>query len=510
MSTITKSSPKGNLTKFLEKIPGIISWILILAPIWAAYLFPNEYGIILLCFIVFLVMKSIRNLVNFIISYLKIKKKSEADVFSEIKNNPDFAKLKHFVIIPFANEPISVLEPTILGLKLQNYDKNNIYICLTSEAKYPNGEIIANELISKYKNEFGGMYSSVHTLQLNEVVGKAANMLNGAKFCENIIENGEFDKDFITMTSCDCDSIFPSNYFALLAEKYLFEPDRYTIFWAGAMGYIANYWDLKYFSRILNSHFTYYNISLLERGWFRFVQVSTYSASYRLFKSIGFYSPDVVPEDFHTFFKALYMYGSKVRCEALNCVISSDASEGVGFVNTFVNQFKQVQRWAYGVSDHPYIIINTIKSWGNSKFTFYDKVYISFRSINVMIDMQLWPTYGFILGIGFYLVTILNPSLLNSAFWWRVPDLVSKLWIIGSMYYVVAYAISFKIRPPLDQEKFKGSYRQFYLIADTAIELIYWALFPIISFCLAILPGLVAHTRLMFGQYLEYWVTEKK
>jgi len=456
-------------------------------------------------------MKSIRNLIYFILSYIKINDAKKVNLDASLLKNPEFNNLKHFVIIPYANESLEVLLPTIKGLAEQEYELKNIYVCLTSEAKYPNGELIAKELILKYSSVFGGIWNTVHHLSVGEVVGKSANMLNGARFCDNKIKEIRLDENLITFTSCDCDSVFPPNYFALLASKYLHEPNRYTVFWAGAMGYISNYWDLKYFSRVLNSHFTYYNISLLERSWFRFVQVSTYSASYRLFKSIDFYSPDVVPEDFHTFFKALFKYGSKVRCESLPCVISSDASEGNGIWGTIVNQYKQVQRWAYGVADYPYIVINIFKSLRNDEFSFKDKAYIIFRSVNVLIDLQLWPTYGFVLGIGFYLVLILNPSLNNSAFWWRVPDLVSRLWIVASSYYLVAYVISFNIRPEISHKTFKSNFnRTWFLISDTFIELFFWTLFPFISFTLAILPGLDAHTRLMFGKYLEYWVTEKK
>ena len=40
-------------------------------------------------------------------------------------------------------------------------------------------------------------------------------------------------------------------------------------------------------------------------------------------------------------------------------------------------------------------------------------------------------------------------------------------------------------------------------------ELLGWPLLPVIGFFLGALPGIDAHTRLMFGKYLEYRVTEK-
>jgi hypothetical protein len=41
------------------------------------------------------------------------------------------------------------------------------------------------------------------------------------------------------------------------------------------------------------------------------------------------------------------------------------------------------------------------------------------------------------------------------------------------------------------------------------LRLAEWCLMPAVGIALSALPGLVAHTRLLFGRYLEYKVTEK-
>lgn len=511
MSQITKASPKSWKVKLLEKFPGIVAWILVTSPVWAAFLFPNQYGVILLCFIVYLVMKSLRNLIYFVLGYLKIQDSKVRDWNAELNILKNSDELKHIVIVPYANESLEVLLPTMEGFATQNYDLKKLYICLTSEMKFPVGLEIANKLKEKYDGVFGGIWITQHTLKAGEIVGKAANMLNGALYCKSIVEENNWNEEFLTMTSCDCDSIFPPNYFSMLSYNFLLENDRYTIFWSGAMGYIANYWDLKFFTRIVNSQFTYYNIGKFERSQLRFVQISTYTASYKLFKDIGFYTPDVVPEDFHTFFKALFKFGKKVRCEGLPCIIGSDAAIGMGVIGTVKNQYKQVQRWAYGVSDFPYMVINMFKSFRNSDFDFGDKLYILFRVFNVLVDMELWPTAGFVLLIGFYLVLIFNPDLSNNSFWWRVPSIISSLWGVASLYFIVSYAVFLNIRPPLSTHRtFKSNFdKRVFVMMDTVIELFFVAITPLITLILVVLPALDAHTRLIFGKYLEYWVTEK-
>jgi hypothetical protein len=41
------------------------------------------------------------------------------------------------------------------------------------------------------------------------------------------------------------------------------------------------------------------------------------------------------------------------------------------------------------------------------------------------------------------------------------------------------------------------------------LHLLEWVLMPAVGIGLSALPGLVAHTRLLFGRYLRYKVTEK-
>ncbi len=499
---------KDFTTLLLEKIPGAISWIIILSPLWAAWLIPSEYGIFLLSFIVFLVIKSLKNLIYFIINYSRIYDDGKVDWVVRNRNLINYDKVIHIVIVPFAKEGYDVLYSTVKALSEQIVDKERIILCLTSEAKFPEGDQISLRLKEEFGQNFFHVWNTVHTLKVGEVVGKSANMLNGAHYVQNKIQELGLNEDYITLTSCDCDSLFPNHYFSMLTNKFLASDDRYTIFWAGALAFIENFWKLPYFSRVLASHFTYNNVSILGREWFRFVQISTYSASYRLFKSIGFYSPDVIPEDFHTFFKALYLNGIATRCAPMYLLINSDAAEGRGYVDTFVNQYKQVQRWAYGVSDFPFIFKNTVNYLKNRNYSLRSKLYVFSRSFSVALDHQLWPTYGILLGIGFTFVFIFNPDLTRDAFWWRLPAVTSILWTIASVYYVSAFLISFNIRPRLTDKPFR-KYWKWYLY-DVIAEIINWVLFPFIAFFLAVLPAIDAHTRLMFGKYLEYWITEKK
>jgi len=61
------------------------------------------------------------------------------------------------------------------------------------------------------------------------------------------------------------------------------------------------------------------------------------------------------------FFKALFIHRDKVMTVPINLKNLSDAAESIGHTGTIKNQYEQVKRWAWGVSDDGWMIINLFK-----------------------------------------------------------------------------------------------------------------------------------------------------
>jgi hypothetical protein len=61
--------------------------------------------------------------------------------------------------------------------------------------------------------------------------------------------------------------------------------------------------------------------------------------------------------------------------------------------------------------------------------------------------------------------------------------------------------LNFKLRPKREGKRIP--------IISPVLEVLEFALMPVIGFFFSALPGLDAHTRLMLGKYIEYRVTEK-
>jgi hypothetical protein len=112
----------------------------------------------------------------------------------------------------------------------------------------------------------------------------------------------------------------------------------------------------------------------------------------------------------------------------------------------------------------------------------------------------MWPSPWFLLSLGGLVPALLNPSYAHSALGLWQSGLASA--ILGTCLpcLLIVILIDWRLRPQHPQGE------------DPIDVLIGWAAFallPVIGLLLCALPALDAHTRLLFGRYLEYRVTEK-
>jgi len=172
----------------------------------------------------------------------------------------------------------------------------------------------------------------------------------------------------------------------------------------------------------------------------------------------------------------------------------ADAAESTSFWKTFKNQYEQIKRWAWGVSDDPWIIKNYFLTPG---IPFWDK---TMRLIGVLWAHFSWPINWFIITIGLTLPSLLNPAFARTALGYSVPKLSSFVLTLALIFLVVMIIIDSFYKPKKAEKM--PRWRMFLYPLE-------FILMPIAGFFFTALPGLDAHTRLMLGKYLEYRVTEK-
>lgn len=449
----------------------------------------------ILIFDVFWVWKGFSLTLAAIVSHLRIKASERLDWMKEVKGFGDWQKVRHIVLIMVANESVETFKRTVEALTRQTFPLKQIGVVIATEERFPKGTIEAENLRRTLGSKFGAYLVTVHPGSIaGEVKGKSANEAWAAKEAKRkLIDEKGWNIEYATITSNDADAILHPQYFAYLTFKFLDDPHRYERFWQPAIVFYNNIWRIPAITRIINVFSNVWQIGLLVRKD-RLINFSNYTASLKMVDEIGYWDTDVIPEDYRIFFKAFFKLEGRVEVEPIFLPSSADAAQSTSTWKTLVNEYEQKKRWAWGVSDLPLFIEMYLKQ---PRVSFINKTLRIFR---VMTDHLLWPVNWFIITVGVFIVTLVNPDFKRTTLGFMLPQMSSGILTITLLFLVVLLIIEFGHRPkrPKDVPKWRALITPFEFI-----------LMPISGFFFNALPGLDAHTRLMLGKYIEYRVTEK-
>jgi hypothetical protein len=254
-----------------------------------------------------------------------------------------------------------------------------------------------------------------------------------------------------------------------------------------------NIWKVPAPIRVLASVFSVNQMFILMRSD-RLVNFSTYSVSLSMIHNIGYWDTDVIPEDYRLFFKAYFALKGQLEVTPIFIPVYADAAESHSYWASLKNQYEQIKRWAWGVSDDAYII----KQWILAENTpFFDK---SVRVLKTIEDHFLWPVNWFAVTIGAMLPPLLNQQFNRTILGKTLPQVSSTILTISLISLLVIFIIDMRSRPPRPNKA---------NILQRLAQPLEFILLPVIGFFFSALPGIDAHTRLMLGKYIEYKVTEK-
>lgn len=400
--------------------------------------------------------------------------------------------IHHVLIIPEWKEPMNVLEDTIERIAAQNFPLNQISVVLATEARDPEAEETIRILTEKYGSLFKHFWATKHPLTEGEIVGKSSNMAYAGRWVEQALLQEGYDLKKVTITSCDADSLLPQSYYSYVTYKFITDREREYHFYHGAMLYYTNFWEIPFPIRMVVTFSSIWNLSHLVKQ--SLLPLSTYTLALDSVRRAGYWSVDVIPEDYHIFFKTFFALGEKVRVIPIFLPIYSSAPQSDTYFKTLKSQYSQMKRWAWGISDDPYIIRESFK---HREISFFAKFYNIFRPLE---DHIFWPVNWFIITIGANLPVLFNKKFAETALGFHLPGISQFILTIclGALFIVII--IESKVRP---KSRIPWPWWKKPLL------LLQWFTLPIVTLLLSALPGLDAHTRLLLGKRLEYKVTEK-
>jgi hypothetical protein len=159
-----------------------------------------------------------------------------------------------------------------------------------------------------------------------------------------------------------------------------------------------------------------------------------------------------------------------------------------------LSHYRQARRWAWGVSDIPYLIFQGVRQWRPGMLPRY------VQAAHYAHEHWLWPSHWFLLVGSFNLLPFLAPTFAASEVGLELAALSSAAYTACLPGLLLLMWLNWQLRPP-------GSPRR---VGDAVAFLGSWACLPVVGFALVALPAVDAHTRLLLGRYLRYQVTEKQ
>jgi hypothetical protein len=487
----------------LEMLPGTLTWVLILFPLWGAFFIPKIVAYFTIAFLVYWLYRSCQSAVLGIKGYLKIRYSERANwrkKYFQDKNKDSLSweQIKHIVIIPNYNESVTVLSKSLEALANQkdiNLKQMVVVLAMEERANKPHEK--ATQLLEQFKDKFGSLTAIFHPDGIiGEVKGKASNETWAAKEIKKIlVDQQKNDIKKITITSCDADTHFHPQYFSALNYHFGFNSQRYYRFWQSPICWHNNYWKVPAPIRITGTLSNSGYLASIQEPDGLFFNYSSYSTSLYLLDKVGYWDVDIVPEDWHIFLQSFFHEKGKVEVEPIFLPTSVDAPEGKTYFSALKSRYEQCKRHAWGATDIPYAVKQAINHPEIPLLTRFFRVY------KVIETHLIWSTNWFILTLGAWLPALINPFFKQTALSYNLPKISQWILTVCLLFLIVMIFIDRAIRPKTTKQELS---RWFGLW-----ETIQWVLMPIAALFMSVLPAIDSQTRLMIGKRLEYRVTEK-
>ncbi|HRV76070.1 MAG TPA: hypothetical protein P5247_01690, partial [Candidatus Saccharimonadales bacterium] len=382
-----------------------------------------------------------------------------------------------------------------------NYDvkgKVILQICPEARARAKNAETVA-KIVEEFKNRFLRIIVTEHPAGLpGELIGKGGNIDWGARKLLLELEKMKIVPERVMITGMDGDCIMHKEYLGHLSYVYLINFNRDQASYQPLAIYTNNIWDAPAPMRILavgNSFYTLLQASRphLQRNF------SSHSQSLASLLVTNFWSKRTIVEDGHQYWRSYMAFKGRYRVESMFVPNYQDAVIGVNYKDTLRSQFVQLRRWAYGVSDIPYIWTRGL--FGKEKIDGVPFWPTLSRFLRHFENDVSWAAAPVILAVGAWLPIMFARDSDASIVAHQLPAVARWIQTFTMLGVLTSIYVAYKILPPRP-ERYKKSRSIFIWIQ--------WVLTPLTGLFYGATTGFYSQTRLLLGKYYDKFdFTEK-
>ncbi len=409
---------------------------------------------------------------------------------------PASGELYHLVIIPVAKETGEILEPGIVRLTEQPFPPSRILVILAVEAwASPRVKAEAVALRQRYRRHFLDLLIVVHPEGLSgEARVKGANATYAARHAAGYFTEAGISFDRVIVSCFDADTVVSPDYLGCLTYAFLTCPVRTRASFQPIPVFHNNIWDVPGFARVLDIGSSFFQLIEATNAE-KLVTFSSHSMSFKALVDVGYWPVDMISDDSAIFWKAFIHFDGDYRVVPMPVTVSMDVAMAPSWWQTVVYVYKQKRRWAWGVENFPLVMRAFLR---DRKIPWLMKAGHALKLFESHVG---WATWAFLLSVISWVPALLvQREFSDSVVYYTAPRLTALIFNLASIALGTTIVLSLCLLP---RNPRRSTFMQ---RLGHAFE---WLLVPLVATCLSALPALDAQTRLMFGRYMEFWVTGK-
>jgi len=546
------NDPYRWLGRLLEMVPGLISWAILILPLWLSFSYPWLVAYFVLSFDFYWLCRALWFSGAVIVAYRRIRRvlavdwsdhvaaladpaariaqlesalaagrpstealgvvagaggagpasdrrrmRRELDDLREAAAGgplPSSDDLIHLALIPTYTESLEKLRHTVRALADAAWPRERKICAIITRETDEGGRANVAALRQEFGDAFAEFIHILDPLEPGIVVGKSSAMAWGGRYLYRILvrERG-MDPRRILVTDLDADYRVHPQYFAYLSWVHLTDPNRETQLYQPIPYFHNNLWEAPLLQRLFAAVLTQLQMwrSVLPE---KLQSFGSYSTTLHLVHDVGYWATDAIPEDSRFYWKSYFRYGDRFRAVPLFIPIYGDAVRARGYWRSMAEQYLQARRWAWGVTDIPYVIQNAIR---HSEIPFWSRFW---RIANLFGEHINWAIAPFVIMFGATVPLLINPAFAETTLGQNLPLFASVMLTIALVGLFVLVIVEHRIVPPRPAD---------WGPIQRIASYVQWLGLPFVGIFFSNLPALDAQTRLLTGRYLEYRVTEK-
>ena len=409
----------------------------------------------------------------------------------------DWRTIYHVVIFPTYREDLAILQSSLAALLKSDFPVDRLIVVLAFEEREgipAYGK--ARDLEREFGASFGGLLTTFHPDGIaGEARVKGANTSWAARQVRSFLDERQIPYERVILSSFDADTCVDPQYFGCLTYNYIINPERTRRSYQPLPMYHNNIWDAPSFARVVANSTSFWHMVQSIRPDL-LITFSSHAMCFKTLIEVGYWPVDVISDDSVIFYCCYVYYEGKYETVPLYVPVSMDANLAESYWRTFVTQYKQMRRWAWGVEKFPLMMRGFI---AEKKIPFSKKVKHIFRLLE---GNYSWATASFIIAVFGWLPLWAGGSAFNrTVLAYNLPSTTRSILTVALVGVLISVFLCHALLPPRP-----ARYSRWRTLSMT----LQWALVPFSYLVLVGLPAVDAQTRLMFGRYLAFWVTEKK